>query len=300
MALDLDAYGSTVVVFTKRQLPVPAAAPAIMPMDLSTGRSVKFATGPGGSGNPVNMNSLADWTTLPGMANYSGVASYEKKVTIPAATANAPVVLSFGDYGGGAAAAGRGGGRFAAAINPPVRDVAVFVNDQRIGGVVPAIPGGCHRVLKAGENTIRIEVWFLATRRSTTWPRRASRITTKERSMQPSRPATASSRRAFLQAYAQPLPSGLTGPIKLEAAPCEPRGRNHLRKQATRADYVARVVAFWAIGENRKGAGGGSGSSKWAGVETQLSSRGSFVVGLGGAAEPPADSPASCVAGGRR
>jgi hypothetical protein len=212
VTLDLEAYGSTVVTFTKRQLPAQPAVAAVTPMDLSTGWSVKFASGPGGAGNPVPMDSLKDWTTLPGMANYSGVASYEKTVTVPAAMANAPVVLSFGVSPG--PASGRGGQGFASAIDSPVRDAAVvYVNGQRIGAAwCPPFTVDVSGALKAGENTIRIDVGNTAVN----YLAKAGFPNYNQRAVDAAFPPGNRFQPQGMQSYAAPLPSGLTGPIKLE------------------------------------------------------------------------------------
>ncbi len=95
LSLNLEGYASTFVIFTPRHLsptqpPAPALASTPAALDLSTGWAVTFASGPGGSGSPVTMDQLASWTTLPGMSNYSGVASYQKKITVPAELAGRP------------------------------------------------------------------------------------------------------------------------------------------------------------------------------------------------------------------
>ena len=96
VSLDLAGYDSTIVVFTSRQLPAVASGSVPPALDVSAGWNVTFAAGPGGSGSPVTMDPLANWTTLPGMANYSGVATYQKKVTISADLAGATAVMTFG------------------------------------------------------------------------------------------------------------------------------------------------------------------------------------------------------------
>ncbi|HVT81076.1 MAG TPA: glycosyl hydrolase, partial [Phycisphaerae bacterium] len=134
LSLTLDPLASTVIVFTSRQLPAAPAPSNAQPLDLTSGWNVKFASGPGGTGNPVTMEKLADWTSLPNMANYSGVATYEKKVTVPAALANGAVVLTFGQPSAPAGGGGRGGNGYAAPLDSPVHDAAVvYVNDKRIG-----------------------------------------------------------------------------------------------------------------------------------------------------------------------
>ncbi len=124
IALSLPAYGSTVVVFTKRAtpLPVPQVVADVPSIDISGQWSVKFAD------KTVPMDKLTDWTQVAGMQNFSGVASYEKKVTI-AADALKPgvgMMLSFGNAtgggnGGGGGRGGGGGGMFPRRLNHPSR-----------------------------------------------------------------------------------------------------------------------------------------------------------------------------------
>ncbi|HEY4329003.1 MAG TPA: glycosyl hydrolase [Phycisphaerae bacterium] len=212
--LDLDAYGSTLVVFTNRKLDLPAGT-AAAPIDLSAGWSVKFAAGPGGTGNPVDMPKLQSWTDLPGMQNYSGVASYEKKVTIPAAAAKASMLLTFGDSNsGGGGGGGRGGQGFAATINPPVRDAAVvYVNDKRAGAAwCPPFQVDVTGLLKEGENTIRIDVGNTAVN----YLNKAGFPNYNQRAVDAMFPPGNRFQPQGTNLYAQPLPSGLTGPIKLE------------------------------------------------------------------------------------
>jgi hypothetical protein len=210
VTLELEPLGSAVVVFTNRQLAAPPA-PARDTIDLSGGWSVKFASGPGGSGAPVSMEKLVDWTTLPNMANYSGVATYEKKVTVPAAMANSAVALDFGSAGG--AGAGRGGQGYAAPLSSPVMDAAVvFVNDKRIGAAWCApFSVDLTGALKEGENTIRIEVGNTAVN----YLAKAGFPNYNQRAVDAQFPPGNRFQPQGAQLYAQPLPSGLAGPIKL-------------------------------------------------------------------------------------
>ena len=160
VVLDLEPLGSTLVVFTKRQLPATPTLPTPPAMDLSSGWSVKFASGPGGSGKDVTMPQLVSWTDLPDMANYSGVATYERKFNATADMTKASMVVSFGEPTVGAS-----GGRprivcAARRSSSPVKDAAVvYINGKRAGAAWCApftvdIAG----LLKEGENTIRIDV----------------------------------------------------------------------------------------------------------------------------------------------
>ena len=86
VALDLDPYGSTVVVFPAgpaRRTPATgaraAAAPA--PIDISAGWKVTF----GAAGTPADWAALRSWTEDETTRHFSGVAAYEKTVDVPAA-----------------------------------------------------------------------------------------------------------------------------------------------------------------------------------------------------------------------
>jgi hypothetical protein len=210
VALDLPALGSTIVVFTNRQLPAPPASPTVAAVDLSTDWNVSFASGPGGSGKDVTMQKLVSWTELPGMANYSGVATYQKKFTASADIAAAPMVISFGQpaaAGGG----GRGNG-YVAPLNSPIRDCAVvFINDKRAGAAwAPPFTVDVSGFIKEGDNSIRIEVGntavnYLAKAGFPNYNLAALRQVYGNR-FDPQNTNLVS----------QPLPSGLLGPIKLE------------------------------------------------------------------------------------
>jgi len=131
---------------------------------LSRGWTVRF----GKDGEPVPMDQLTPWTTLTNETHFSGVATYEKTVTVPPEMLRPGLALSF-DFGHATAAQPGsegldGGARFRAALNPPVREAAIlYVNHQRISSVwCPPYTVDVTGRLKAGENNIRIEVANLA------------------------------------------------------------------------------------------------------------------------------------------
>jgi hypothetical protein len=167
--LDLEPYGSTLVVFTRRPAPPAPEAPVVSfvpgPLDLSRDWTVWFGDG----GTPVVMDSLRSWTEDPNRRDFSGVAVYEKTVTVgPEMLADGlslwldlgPVVaLEDGD-----SEVPDAGQRFAAAVMAPVREAAVvYLNARRVGSVW-APPYGLDVTgwFRAGQNTIRIEVANLA------------------------------------------------------------------------------------------------------------------------------------------
>ncbi len=165
VALNLEAYGSQVLVFTKRKLPAekPAAAMAALPpaVDVSSGWSVAF----GKDAKPVTMEKLQSWTESEVTRNFSGVATYEKSVAVPAAMLKGGlgVQLNFGETKP-MTPGGRGGQRMQALVEAPVREAAVvYVNGKRAGSVWhPPYVLDVTSLLKSGDNVIRVEVANLA------------------------------------------------------------------------------------------------------------------------------------------
>src|SRR5262249_7286284 len=79
--LDLEPYGSGVLVFTSDAALAPQkekAQPVPPPLDVSTGWRVTFA-----QSKPVMMEHLRSWTDDPATRYFSGLATYEKQVTVP-------------------------------------------------------------------------------------------------------------------------------------------------------------------------------------------------------------------------
>jgi hypothetical protein len=161
--LNLAPYASTIVAFTKRMLPEPKISLAVAnvppPVDLSGGWTVRF----GKDGATVAMDKLASWTTLPDKINFSGVATYEKAVTVPPQILQDGLSVSF-DFGQGTPTSEQGRHGYSAQLDAPVREAAIlYLNDQRIGSVwAPPYALDVTGKLQAGENKIRIEVANLA------------------------------------------------------------------------------------------------------------------------------------------
>jgi len=166
VALDLEPYESVLVVFTDgapaRAARPPAARRRLEPfpaLDLSTGWLVRFGDG----GAPRAFDRLRSWTDDPETRDFSGVATYEKTVDVPAGmlAAGRRVQLDFGETRPVPPVAQA---RQQAWLEAPVREAAVvYVNGQRVGAVwCPPYALEVGRLLKAGPNTIRIEVANLA------------------------------------------------------------------------------------------------------------------------------------------
>jgi hypothetical protein len=161
--LDLAPYASQVLVFSarKRLVPVRLAGILIEPttLDLSRDWTVAFGSAPA-----APLSQLASWTTDPATRNFSGVAVYEKKVTLlpDMFIPDNPIWLDFGAAKPAEAPNRRG--RFQAWIDAPVREAAVvYVNGHRAGSVwCPPYRLNVAAFLHAGENQLRIEVANLA------------------------------------------------------------------------------------------------------------------------------------------
>jgi alpha-L-rhamnosidase len=171
ITVDLEPYGSRIIVLTPRTLPARAARRVAGPqpaIDLSGAWSVTF----GNDVKPVSMDRLRSWTEDEATRFFSGVAKYERKFSVPAAMLKDGIRMQLslgeaepaaGDTGGRGAV--RGGGRsFQARIEAPVREAAVvYVNGRRAGAVwCPPYAVDVTSLLKAGENQVRVEVANLA------------------------------------------------------------------------------------------------------------------------------------------
>jgi hypothetical protein len=209
--LKLEPYASTIVAFTKRSWPerkiIAGSLEVPPPVDLSSGWTVSF-----GKDAPVAMDTLASWTTLTNEVNFSGVATYEKTVTVAPGMLNDALSVSF-DFGQPKPSQERAGGQgYHANLDAPVREAAiVYVNDQRVGSVwCPPYAIDVTGKLKAGENKIRIEVANLAVNymASIKLPNYDYAGVTEKygNRFQPQN-----------LNLIQPLPSGLLGPVRLVA-----------------------------------------------------------------------------------
>jgi hypothetical protein len=191
--LDLAPYSSQIIVFTKRALPAAEPATHAVPLqrtiDLSSGWNVYF----GNDKKPVVMDKLSSWTENEATRYFSGVAVYEKKVTVPAEMfeKGVSVQIVFGqskpkvqgdsedsqsptdiaeapraqdDTADAMRAPARPGPRMQAFLDAPVREAAVvYVNGKRAGTIwCPPYRVDLTGLLRAGENEIRIEVANLA------------------------------------------------------------------------------------------------------------------------------------------
>jgi hypothetical protein len=145
------AYESRVFVVGKTAARPTAAGPKSSVMDLSTGWKVTFPDG-------GTMNALQSWTADEARRFYSGKATYERPVSVPRTSGR--VFLTFGAGTPVERQGQRSGAGMRAMMDGPVRDAAVvYVNGQRAGAVwCSPFEVEVTRLLKAGENTIRVVV----------------------------------------------------------------------------------------------------------------------------------------------
>jgi len=211
--LELEPYGSRVVVFTRRSLPRAEArerAAAPPPLDLSEGWRVAFSRDGGEGGKTVTIDRLRSWVEDEETRYFSGTAVYEKEVDVPAGLLQngLAVWLDFGEGRPVDPRPLRNGTR--AWLDAPVREAAVvYVNDRRAGSVWrPPYGVGVTGLLKPGTNRFRIVVGntainHLAGRRLPDY--RLLNLRYGER-FQPQD-----------MENLQPLPSGLLGAVRLVA-----------------------------------------------------------------------------------
>jgi len=188
VALDLAPYESTVVVFPAgTATPGPASQPVLAatnkpptqvvkpcprtptiapsgalppPLDISSGWRVTF----GSSGAPVELSRLRSWTDDEATRFFSGVASYEKTVEVPATILRSGLSVQLDLGAPKAIEVGGPRARVQAWVDAPVRDAAVvFVNGQRAGSAwCPPYAVDVTPFLRQGPNLIRIDVANLA------------------------------------------------------------------------------------------------------------------------------------------
>ncbi len=155
-------YMSGVIVFSDGAR-APGARQRSQPMrpsiDLSTGWTLSFP-----DSAPIHLDRLQSWADLPDRHGFSGVATYEREVTMAAADVrdHRKVAIDFGSGTVVAATPLKNGMR--AWLDAPVREAAVvYVNGVRAGATwAPPYRVAIGDRLVAGKNTIRIEVANLA------------------------------------------------------------------------------------------------------------------------------------------
>ena len=158
--LEFEPYGSRVIILTNRVLakaPTRQSSAPPAPLDLSNGWSVSF----GDNSAPVLMNNkLRSWTEDEATRYFSGVAIYQKAVTVTGEMLKDGLELHL-DFGEGQAIPSldlKAG--MQAWLDAPIRDAAViYINDKRAGSVwCPPYSLNVTGLLQRGENRIRILV----------------------------------------------------------------------------------------------------------------------------------------------
>jgi hypothetical protein len=163
MNLNLAPYESRVLVFSKDVAPaIPAmSGPAIPAVDISSNWAVKFAD----SAELVQMAMLRSWNEDEARKFYSGTATYERTVAVPAEMTGKRIFLNFGD---GTvvdpASERRAASGMRAYMESPVREAAqVFVNGKAAGAIwKPPFEVEITGLVKPGENALRVVVANLA------------------------------------------------------------------------------------------------------------------------------------------
>jgi hypothetical protein len=161
--VDLEAYGTRVLVFTKRSLGASTRRESITapaPIDLSTRWKVTFSS----TGSPEQLDSLRSWTDDETKRYFSGVATYEKTVTVPDSLFRDGLDVRL-DFGEGRPLEldpprGASANAMQAAFEGPIREAAVlYINDRRAGSVWhPPYSIDVTGLLRRGENRIRVLV----------------------------------------------------------------------------------------------------------------------------------------------
>ncbi len=157
--LELEPYEGRFLVFTKRtaQEPAKAKSPEMASLDLSKDWRVTFES----TGISRTMEQPSSWIDDEATRHFSGVAVYEKTISLPDNMLKPGLTLKL-DFGEGKALEeipSRLPG-MQAWFEGPVREAAVvYVNGQRAGSVwCPPYAVEVTGLLKSGENEIRIIV----------------------------------------------------------------------------------------------------------------------------------------------
>lgn len=162
LKLDLEPYGSRLIVFSSRKLANPAPPSNVsvpQPLDLSRGWQVTFE----GTGKSIAMESLRSWTEVDGMRFFSGRAVYSKEFDLPAGFVH-PGIRAELNFGEGTPIPIDSSAHFQAWLDGPVREAAeITINGRRAGCVWhPPYQLDVTPYLRAGRNELRIVVGNLA------------------------------------------------------------------------------------------------------------------------------------------
>jgi len=159
VSLELEPYEGRFLVFARDRKPDLRAIPntETEALDLSSDWQVAFDS----TDISMDMEKLHSWTDDETTQYFSGVASYEKTVSVPESMLKpgGAIRLDFGEGHALEKDRGRSNG-MRAWFEGPVREAAVvYVNGERAGSAwCPPYKVDVTRLLKPGENRIRIQV----------------------------------------------------------------------------------------------------------------------------------------------
>jgi hypothetical protein len=218
VALDLAAYGSTVLVVARGPAPrpvrstvAPASAPAPRAVPIAGPWAIAFADA---AIAPRTRDALASWDADADTRFFSGVATYETTFELAAIARGATVTLDFGR--GTAVTPNDRGPGMRTWLDAPIRDAAVVtINGQAAGAVwCPPFTLDVTALVNPGRNTLSIRVGNTALNHMAGRPLpdyRLLNLRYGERFQ------------AQGMELVRPLPSGLVGPVQLVVTP--PRRR---------------------------------------------------------------------------
>jgi hypothetical protein len=155
--LRLQPYGSTLVVFSKRNSRPAAPREEGLSIDLNKGWRLTFHSASGPSPSPITMDVLRSWTESEASQYFSGTVDYETEFTADLKD-GAAVSLDLGEGRAIPPTTLKDGMR--AWYEAPVREAAeVFVNGQRAGSLWhPPYSLDVTRYVKPGINRLRLVV----------------------------------------------------------------------------------------------------------------------------------------------
>jgi len=156
--LDLEPYGSRLLVFSDRETPKetgPIELQRRPGLDISRDWDVTFE----GTGKKIAMDFLRPWTEIEGLQFFSGRATYERKVYLPSGFLRKGMQADL-NLGEPTPIPVQKAAHFQAWLDGPVREAAeVFVNGRRAGTIWhPPYELDVSPFLHAGDNELRIVV----------------------------------------------------------------------------------------------------------------------------------------------
>ena len=156
--LTFEPYGSAIVIFSNEKAAsgkMPPYAVAESSIDLSTDWNVSFD-----GKAPSKFSSLRSWDENDATRYFSGTASYERAVDVPAAFMKAgnSAILDFGEGTAIDVIPQRNGMR--TFYDPPIREAAVvYVNGQKAGSLwCPPYKLDISKFIHTGPNSIKVVV----------------------------------------------------------------------------------------------------------------------------------------------